>query len=178
MGTADQDMVIKLRSEMDSAIKEVKRLSKELDSLNKQTTKNTKGFKQNEAAYKRIGASVTKLTKQLGALALAYASIQGAKQLISTTAEVEKGFIGIAKTTGLTTEEFKKLESELLSMSTEMAGVSIEGLQAVAETAGRQPDDRDRLPVPQPVAGDRQSRFVDQQPYLYSRKSLHSDRAG
>ena len=137
MGTTDQEMVLKLRSEMGSAIKEVKRLSKELDTLSKSSSKNAKAFKNNEAAYKRIGTSVTKLTKQLGTLAIAYASIQGAKQLISTTAEVEKGFIGVAKTTGLVGEELKKLESELLSMSTEMAGVSIEGLQAVAETAGQ-----------------------------------------
>lgn len=133
----DQDMVIKLRSEMDSAIKEVKRLNKELVSLEKTSGKNTKSFKESEESYKRIGKSVSSLTKQLGALATAYLSFQGAKELISTTSDLEKGFIEISKTTGITGDSLKVLEDDIFNLSTSMAGVSVEELQGVAATAGQ-----------------------------------------
>ncbi len=137
MGTTDQDMVLKLRSDMGTAIKEVKRLSKELDSLHKSSKKNTTTLKQNEAAYKKIGGSVSKLTTQLKALAVSYASIQGARALVGTAADIEEAFLGVAKTTGLAGEEFDELKDSILDLSTELAGISLEELQSIAETAGQ-----------------------------------------
>ncbi len=137
MANQDMELVLKLRAEMDSAVKEIKTLKKELDVLRKTSDKNAKSFKNNEAAYKKIGNSVSSLTKKLAALGTAFLSFQGAKELVSTTADLEKGFIEVAKTTGITGDALKTLEDDLFKLSTSMAGVSIEELQDVAATAGQ-----------------------------------------
>ena len=137
MGKSDQEMVLKLRGDMDSAIKEIKKLNKEMEGLGKTSKKNAKDIKSQEASYKKIGASAANLTKKLKGLAAAYLSIEGASKLISTTAKLEEGFIEIAKTTGLTGEAMKSMEQSIFDLSTSMAGISVEELQGVAATAGQ-----------------------------------------
>lgn len=137
MGTTDQDLVIKLRAEMDAAIKEINKLNKEMDSLTKTSKVSSKSFKENEKAYKSVETSVTKLTKQLGALGAAYLSLDGAKAIVNIAADMEQGFIGVAKTTGLFGTEMKSLEDGILDLSTSIAGVSTKGLIEIAETAGQ-----------------------------------------
>ena len=133
----DNELLIKVRADSDKATKELGRLTKEVDKLTKQVGKSNKTWSNNKKSFDSVSKATASFNKQLAGLAATYLSFQGAKQLVQTTADVESGFIGVAKTTGLVGEEFKKLENELLNMSTSMAGVELSGLQSVAETAGQ-----------------------------------------
>ncbi len=137
MRTKEEEYIIKVRTESDKALKELNRLNKEINQISKGVGKSGKSLKVSEKSFAGVTKSVSALNKQLLGLATTYLSFQGAKQLIQTTAELEKGFIGVAKTTGLVGDEFEKLKDGLFDMSTSMGGVTIEGLQSIAEAAGQ-----------------------------------------
>lgn len=136
MGTNDE-LLLKVRADTDKATKELSKLTKEVKKLSKGVKTNSKTMKLSEKSFNGVAKATSNFNTQLVALASTYLSFQGAKKLVLTTAEVEAGFIGIAKTTGLVGREFEELEKSLLDMSTSMAGVELSGLQAVAETAGQ-----------------------------------------
>ena len=133
----DRELIIKVKTDSDKATKKLGRLTKEVDKLTKNVGKNTKTLSNSKKSFDGVAKSTAIFNNKLVKLAATYLSFEGAKKLITTTAEVESGFIGIAKTTGLTGKEFKKLETALLDMSTSMAGVELRGLQGIAETAGQ-----------------------------------------
>ena len=135
--STDQKLVIKIQAQADKATQEINKLNKELDKMSKSTKNANASSKNVSAGFKGINASASQLSGTLKGLAAAYLSIEGAKSLVSTAAEVEEGFLGVAKTTGLAGEEMDKFKQKLFDMSTELAGVSVGGLQQIAETAGQ-----------------------------------------
>lgn len=133
----DNELLIKIKAETDKATKEIQGLNKQVESLSKQMKTSNSSFDSNKKAFEGLEKSAVKLKDQLVGIATAYLSFQGAKQLINTTADIEQGFIGVAKTTGLTGDALKNLEGDILNLSKEMAGVKIGELQGIAETAGQ-----------------------------------------
>lgn len=129
----DNELLIKIKADSDRATKDIARLSKEVDKL----TKENKKFGTSSKEIEKINKSFNSLGNTIKGIAAAYLSFEGARKLITTTADIEKGFLGVAKTTGITGDELEKLKGDILDLSTELAGVSIEGLQSVAETAGQ-----------------------------------------
>jgi len=133
----DQEMHIKVSADIAEANRKIATLTKEIDKLKKASSKSTKNAASQEAAFKRVGAAADGLHKKLAAIVATYASIESVKGVVSAAAEIEEGFIGVAKTTGMTGEEMDKFKEKLYEMSTSMAGVKLEGLQQIAETAGQ-----------------------------------------
>ena len=133
----DQEMHIKVSADIAEANRKIATLTKEIDKLNKTSSKSSKSAASQEAAFKKVGAAADGLSKKLASIVAAYASFEGAKSVVSTAADIEEGFIGVAKTTGMTGEEFDKFKEKLYEMSTSMSGVKLEGLQQIAETAGQ-----------------------------------------
>ena len=134
---SDNELLIKVKAETSKATKEIGRLTKEVDKLSKQTKKTSKNTDAINKSFTGINKITKSLTSSLAKLGTAYLSFQGAKQLITTTAELEKGFIEVSKTTGITGDALKELEDDIFDLATSMAGVSIEELQGVAATAGQ-----------------------------------------
>lgn len=129
----DQQLIIKIKADTDKAVSQVTKLTKQVDKL----TKENKKFGNSSKEIGQINKSFESLGRTLKGVAAAYLSFEGARKLISTTADIESGFIGVAKTTGLAGEELEVMKGKILDLSTELAGVSIGGLQSVAESAGQ-----------------------------------------
>ena len=70
-------------------------------------------------------------------LMLSYIAISAGKNFINNIATLEKGWIGVAKTTGMAGEEMETLKTSIRDLSVEMKGVSIEDFQAITQTAGQ-----------------------------------------
>ena len=134
---SQKELVIKITADASKATKQVDQLTKEIDQFSKATKTAGSNSKNISRGFSNIDSSASKLTATLTSLAAAYLSIEGAKSLVSTAADIEEGFLGISKTTGIAGEAMEKFKTKLYDMSTEMAGISIEGLQKVAETAGQ-----------------------------------------
>ncbi len=128
-------LIIRIQADTDKAAKEIKRLNKQIDSLKKSS--DGKWEKGVNKGFKDIQTSAKSLNGTLKTLAATFLTFQTGKALIQTAADIEEGFLGIQKTTGLTGEAMKGLEDSILSLSTEMAGISIEELQTIAESAGQ-----------------------------------------
>jgi len=130
-------LLIKIQADTNKAIKDVNKLTKEVKTLSKES----KQFGKSAKDVEKVNKSFTKLnTSVLGvvsSVALAYSAITGVGKLVSVTSELEKGFIGVAKTTGLAGEEFENLKEEIFDLSTEMSGVKTTELQEIAAIAGQ-----------------------------------------
>ena len=131
------ELLLEIKAETDKATKEIAKLTKEVDKFSKQTKNTSKNTDAINKSFTGITKTTKSLTSSLAKLATAYLSFQGAKQLITTTAELEKGFIEVSKTTGITGDALKELEDDIFGLATSMAGVSVEELQGVAATAGQ-----------------------------------------
>ncbi len=132
---SDEELIIKIKADTDKATKEINRLNTEVKKLHK--TSDGKWSKDTKKGFDNISKSANSLNTQLKALAVTYLSFQTAKSLVTTAADIEEGFLGVAKTTGLAGEALAGLKDSILELSTKMAGISIEELQSIAETAGQ-----------------------------------------
>jgi TP901 family phage tail tape measure protein len=121
--------LIQLEVELDStgAIKGIKGLSKKLDDAGKQVSKTSETMVN---SLKVAGASIA-------AFFTVRAVVDFTKQIVIASGEIEKGFIGVAKTTGLAGKELTQLEDSIKDMSTRLAGLTVSDLQDIAETAGQ-----------------------------------------
>ena len=134
---SDRDIDIKITADIKDANKKIASLTKEIDKLKKSSKSSTSSSKEQQQQFSAIGKSAGLLNKKLIALVATYASFEGAKKAIQVTADVEEGFLNVAKTTGLAGEEFEKLKDGINGMATSMAGVEFSGLQEIAEIAGQ-----------------------------------------
>ena len=132
-----EKLEIKIQADAKSAIKEVDKLTDEIKKLDKQTKTSNKTTKSTAKAFDSVGKSASSLGTKLLGIATGYAAITTASNIVSTTANIEEGFIGVAKTTGLAGEAFDEFKDSILELSTEMAGISVEGLQQIAEIGGQ-----------------------------------------
>ena len=130
----EKQLSIKVSAQTLDAQKRLERLSKEIDTLARTTQKSSVSQTK---SFKKINNSAQELRNTILKLGSAYLGLEGAKSLVSTAGDIEKGFIGVQKTTGLAGEEFKKLKQNIYDLSTSMSGTSLEGLQSIAETAGQ-----------------------------------------
>jgi len=131
----NNEIDIKINAELGDTNKQIAKLTKELEKLQKKA--NTGSLDKTQKGFDKTSQSAGKLTKSLTAMATAYVSLTGMKELVRITAEVEDGFIGVAKTTGLVGDDFERLKEGINDLSTELAGMDHSELQAIAESAGQ-----------------------------------------
>lgn len=115
---------------LNKTIDGVRRLSAQVDSFGKKT-------KKTEQDLASLNKKFASLTKSVTGLIAAYASFQGAKAFVGMVGDIEEGFVGVAKTTGLAGEQFNQFKDQIKDMSVNLAGVSINELQSIAQTAGQ-----------------------------------------
>ncbi|WP_331774054.1 phage tail tape measure protein [Sulfurospirillum sp. 1612] len=86
-------------------------------------------------------SSVTKSVKQMKqtilSLVSAYAGFEGINKVTNSFISLENAQIAVKKTTGLSGQSFKALDSELKKMSTTMAGLNLDSLYSISEAAGQ-----------------------------------------
>ncbi len=128
--TNEQQIIIKIKADSEKAVKEIASLNKQVKSLSKNSKASTqkisnlnKGFASTKATLAGVGASI-----------LSFNAIKG---LVSDFGELEQGMVDVAKTTGLSGKELKKLDDGLVTMSQRLKGVSVRELTDIAETAGQ-----------------------------------------
>ena len=132
---SNDDLIIQIKADTKKAISEIDKLTKSVDNLKK--TEDGGWSKRTTQGFNNIGKSANTLNTTLKSLAATWLTFQTGKSLVKTAADIEEGFLSVAKTTGLTGEAMEALGDSILELSTKMAGVSIEELQKIAETAGQ-----------------------------------------
>ena len=94
------DLIIQIKADTDKAVKEIDKLTKSVDKLKK--TEDGSWAKNTKKGFADVGKSAKTLTTTLGALAATWLTFQTGKSIITTAADIEEGFLNIAKTTGMT----------------------------------------------------------------------------
>ena len=135
--TNKQDLYIEISAKVDKANKEIERLKKSFKELSSTIKKSSTDAEKVEKSYKNLSKSAEELKKSLIGIVTAYASFAGASKAVEITSRLEQGFIEIAKTTGLAGQELEQLKDKVLSLSTELKGVSLEELQKIVAIAGQ-----------------------------------------
>lgn len=121
--------LVKLEVELDNqgVIKGLKGVSEGLDNFEKKT----------KSTSDKVSDSIKGIGVSIAAFLTVRQVTEFTRTLITEFGEVEKGFIGVAKTTGLAGDELIDLENRIKDMSTTLAGLTVSDLQDIAETAGQ-----------------------------------------
>jgi len=137
MASKEQSLDIRINADANKAIAELKSVTTQLKRLEGEVKKGSASTKQLQSSFDSVAGSASGFAKTLAGLAAGYASMSGAKEFVGLLTEMENGYIGVAKTTGMAGEELEKLKGGIEDLSTKLAGVSVTELQGIAETAGQ-----------------------------------------
>jgi len=121
------DKQLKIKLKVDSDSNELIVTQKEFAKLSNSASNAQKG----------VSKSFDTMKKSAIGFATAYASLESAKFVVNTFMDIENAQIAIAKTTGLSGQEFRRLTGEIDAMSVSMEGFGIHGLYDIAEAAGQ-----------------------------------------
>lgn len=111
------------RAGIDSAVRDLNRLgNKSQSTASKMRT-----------AYARATKSLFSLKNAIAAVA----AVKVFKDIFNAAADIEEGYIGVAKTTGLAGAEMKKFEGQIETLSVTMKGIKLKEFQSIAEIAGQ-----------------------------------------
>jgi len=128
-------LLIQIKADTGKAVKEIDELTKSVNKLKK--TSDGKWADKTNKDFTKIGKSAKTLNGTLTKLATTWLTFQTGKSIITTAADIEEGFLGIAKTTGMTGKALDDFKDKLLTLSTELAGIEVGELQSIAEVAGQ-----------------------------------------
>jgi TP901 family phage tail tape measure protein len=137
MANTQSELNFKVEADARGAIKALNNVTRELKVITREVRKTSKSTKGIENSFKSFEKTTEALTNQLKGVVAGLIAFEGAKNTVSLMADLEQGFIGVAKTTGMAGDEFNNFKRDLLKLSTKMAGVSTQELQQIAETAGQ-----------------------------------------
>lgn len=111
----------------------IARLTKDISSVRRQF----KGLNKSAKSMKRNFSTITKSVNVFRNALIGLGAVTVIRGLIRQMGQLEQGWIGVAKTTGLAGAELNKLKKEIRALSIEMKGVPLEGLQDIAQIAGQ-----------------------------------------
>src|SRR5262245_32753564 len=103
--------------EVASATQRLDRLVVASDKAEKATDSFTSSTAALDRVATRLDNQLIRLARNIGIVAAAYASISTVRSVVETTAAIEKGLVGIAKTANLTDEELAQVERRFKSLS-------------------------------------------------------------
>jgi len=109
MGTATNNIIIKINAETTKATEDIKRLTKQINVLNATGARTTKGLKAQTKAVDQTSRSFASLTKHVSQLALIYGAFQGLQTTVRTFANFEESVTRLGVVSGATSEELKQL---------------------------------------------------------------------
>jgi len=101
-----------------------------LKKLDENTSRTTARMR---TQYGKVSKSIFNLKTALVSLG----AFRLGSAVFTAAADIQEGFIGVAKTTGLAGKEMKAFENEIGSLSTTLKGVKIEELENIAKIAGQ-----------------------------------------
>jgi methyl-accepting chemotaxis protein len=133
----EQKYIIKVEGKTDQAIKEIRKLNKEVKNLQDVSKRATSNMEAQAKQVKSLNTGFKQLSAHLARLVVIYGSLATASNLVKTMNDLEQSMTGVAKTTGLAGDELDTLSDSLDEMSVELKGVTISELQAIAESAGQ-----------------------------------------
>ena len=124
MATDLQNLVIKIEADAKNALKELEITNKSLRSLQKEVKKSSSEQAKLTKSFQSANEASHKFNSTLKTLAATFLTLQGSKEFVGLLGDVESGFIGVAKTTGLASKDFEELKKKIFDLSTSMSGVS------------------------------------------------------
>ena len=135
--STEQNMEIRIQADAKEALVELRNVTKSLKGLETETKKMSKDSAAMKKSIDSVSKSTRSFSRALKGLVGAYVSLQGTKEFVGLLGRMEKGFVGVAKTTGLAGKELDELKDGIIDLSTELSGVETAELQGIAEAAGQ-----------------------------------------
>ena len=112
--------------------KKAKTSGKSIDQFGNKIGQSSKKIKSASVSTKLLSREMGMLSSTMGALSIGIAGIG----IIKLAKDIEDGFVGVKRTTGLAGQGFEDLRFEIMKLSGELRGIDLSGLQSVARIGG------------------------------------------